>query len=197
MRGVSEAEPGWAPYPGASRPVSDSDALDWINDTTGTYGLSITTAVPPSFARFATLLVPDDLDAKRRADAALVGVLRGRTAEQPWWLGYLETGMADLVAPAQLRVLGNLQWPYVLLEGGPEQALTWRHGREFTPWHSELPELVFPADHSWLVATRWDDDWRCLGGPADLIAEVLAHPDLDAREVGPDEDMTPPGHEDV
>jgi hypothetical protein len=40
----------------------------------------------------------------------------------------------------------------------------------------------------------WDDDWRCLGGPAALIQAVLDDPALEARPVGLDEDATPPGH---
>lgn len=85
-------------------------------------------------------------------------------------------------------------WPYVLLEGGPEQALTARLNRDVTPWHSALPELVFPRDRSWLVSTLWDDDWRCVGGPAALVDGLLLRPDLQVRAVTLDEDATPPGH---
>jgi hypothetical protein len=44
------------------------------------------------------------------------------------------------------------------------------------------------------VNTLWDDDWRCIGGPQHLIDAILTDPDLDARQVRPGEDMTPPGH---
>jgi hypothetical protein len=57
-----------------------------------------------------------------------------------------------------------------------------------------LPDLMFPADRSWLVNTRWDDSWSCVGGPARLVADLLRHPDLEARQVTPGEDATPPGH---
>jgi hypothetical protein len=39
-----------------------------------------------------------------------------------------------------------------------------------------LPNLMFPADRSWLVSTLWDDDWTCVGGPAELVGGVPASP---------------------
>lgn len=48
-----------------------------------------------------------------------------------------------------------------------------------------------------LVSTLWDDDWTCVGGSEQLIAELLSHPALQghARRVIADEDATPPGHQ--
>lgn len=43
-----------------------------------------------------------------------------------------------------------------------------------------LPELMFPADHSWLVSSLWDDAWACVGGSADLISALLIEPELRA-----------------
>lgn len=84
-------------------------------------------------------------------------------------------------------------WPYVLVEAGPEQAGAWRE----ECWKGVLPDLMFPADHSWLFSTLWDDDWTCIGGTRGLVDAFLAHPDLRrrVREVDPSvEDATPPGH---
>jgi hypothetical protein len=86
-------------------------------------------------------------------------------------------------------------WPYVVIQVGPDQAATWRRDADITPWHSGLPELLFPADRSWLVSTLWDDDWRCVGGPTALVTALLRHPELETRPVGLGEDATPPGHE--
>jgi hypothetical protein len=124
-----------------------------------------------------------------------VEVLRAHTPDQPWWLGYLDTGAAHVVEPAAARVALYLDWPYVLLQGGPQQALTSRSNSDSTPWHSALPELLFPSDRSWLVSTLWDDDWRCVGGPAELVDALLARPELEARSITPEEDVTPPGHD--
>jgi hypothetical protein len=64
-------------------------------------------------------------------------------------------------------------------------------------WKGVLPDLMFPADRSWLFSTLWDDDWTCIGGSRGLVDALLALPDLRhrAREVDPSmEDATPPGH---
>ncbi len=114
---------------------------------------------------------------------------------QPWWLGYLDTGVADVVQPEAPRTSIYVGWPYVLLQGGPQQALGWRANSAGTPWHSALPELLLPADRSWLVSTLWDDSWRCVGGSSALVEALLARPELEARPVLPDEDATPPGRE--
>jgi hypothetical protein len=185
-----DAVPGTVP--GAPPPPGGSDVVDWITRSTRP-GRTVLSAVPPGYARYATIVVGEDDAAKTRSDAALVDVLDARTAPQPWWLGYLDTGVADVVDPGAPRVSAYHEWPYVLRTGGPAQALGARTHRDSTPWHSALPELLFPADRSWLVSTLWDDDWRCVGGPAALVEALVAHPDLDARLLTPDEDATPPG----
>ena len=54
---------------------------------------------------------------------------------------------------------------------------------------------MFPTDRSWLVSTLWDDDWTCVGGPGDLVDDVLGDPELGPRSgrVALDHDATPPG----
>lgn len=83
-------------------------------------------------------------------------------------------------------------WPYVLIDAGPEQALALRS--HATTWKRSLPDLLFPADHSWLLSTLWDDDWRCLVGPVRLVEALQQELQLDVRRVSVDEDATPPGH---
>ncbi len=190
------ADPSSKPalYPGAPDPPGGSPVVDWIRGATRP-GHTITAAIPPIFERYATVLIPEEFGAKTRADAALVEVLHLHTPQQPWWFGYLDTGVADVVDSEAPRVSLYVGWPYVSRQGGPQQALTARSTSNSTPWHSALPELVFPADRSWLVSTMWDDHWRCVGGPAVLIDDLLARPELEARSVLPEEDATPPGHQ--
>ena len=56
------------------------------------------------------------------------------------------------------------------------------------------PDIVFPADCSWLLSRLWDDDWRCLGGPSELLDRLVSDGQLDARRVSLTQDATPPGH---
>jgi hypothetical protein len=123
-------------------------------------------------------------------------VLSEHSAAQPWWIGYLDMGGADVVfcdVPKVRPGPTNDAW-YVLVEAGPEQARAWR---EREHWKSRLPDLMFPADRSWLISTLWDDDWTCIGGSRRLVDAFLADPDLQhrTREVDPSvKDATPSGH---
>lgn len=164
--------------------------VSWIQDHTAG-GLAITSAVPLVFDAYATVIIPGN-DAERRAgDSALLRLLAAQSDDQPWWLGYLETGAHDVVFDHAPKVTLYAGWPYVLVEAGPLQAGTWR---EDDPWRGRLPDLIFPSDRSWLVSMLWDHDWRCLGGGAAFIRAVLVEPELDARSVSPEQDATPPGH---
>jgi hypothetical protein len=163
----------------------------WIQES-ATIGLSIAAAIPVAFPDYATIRVPDQDRGRSQDFRRLLEVLRGQSPDQPWWLGYLDTGTDDVVFPDAPRVTLYSGWGYVLVQAGPREAGIWR--QDLRSWRAPGPDLIFPADHSWLLSWLWDDDWRCLGGPADLIENVLAEPVLQARRVRPDEDATPPGH---
>ncbi len=164
--------------------------VSWIRDHTPG-GLAITSAIPPVFESYATVVIPEDDFDRRASDAALIRLLVGQSETLPWWLGYLETGVHDVIFDDAPRVTLYAGWRYVLVEAGPLQATTWR---EDAPWKGRLPDLIYPADRSWLVSTLWDDDWRSIGGTAELIQAMLAEPSLDARIVAPEGNATPPGH---
>jgi hypothetical protein len=166
----------------------------WIANSTST-GLTITAAIPPIFEAYATVVLPYRGEGQESHDRAVLALLTEHTADQPWWLGYLDTGADDIVFTGAPMVTLYSGWPYVLVEAGPEQAATWRHSGDWSFWKGTLPNLMFPADRSWLVSTLWDDDWTCIGGPAGLVHRFLRHPDLQARRVSLDEDATPPGRQ--
>lgn len=177
---------------GRSWRIGGDEEVRWITAHTQP-GRTIAAAVPAVFGAYATVMVPD-VDEQRRVDDALVSLLRAHSPAQSWWLGYLETGASDLVFPDAPRVQLYSAWDYVLVEAGPDEAGAWRMYEDALPWHGALPELLFPADHAWLVSTLWDDDWRCVGGPEGLVRSLLEDPRLDARRVAIGEDATPPGH---
>ena len=204
---------GWAPY--ASPAAVDRDPQDattpmepvdlskdgrtWRIGTAGdvawlagrtTQGLSVTTAIPPVFEAYGTFHPPAGVgfDAHERA---VIDELVACTPDQPWWLGFLDTGAHDVVFPHAPRVSLYWDWPYVLVQAGPEQALSWRVGH--MRGDGALPDLFFPADRSWLVSALWDDTWADIGASGAVLAALRRNPLVNARLVGPDEDACPPG----
>jgi hypothetical protein len=126
----------------------------WIRES-ATVSFAITSAIPPIFEAYATLKLPGsgDHDARSpledpdRHNAGVLAVLSEHSAAQPWWLGYLDTGGADIVfynAPKVRPGPTSDGW-YVLVEAGPEQAGVWREQQ-----HSKdpLPDLMLPADRA-------------------------------------------------
>jgi len=178
--------------------VGTSADVAWINDGT-TSGLEITSGIPPIYPAYCTLELPDREQEKgqERHDQGVIELLSAHGGPQTWWLGYLETGPdQDVVFRDAPRVTLYAGWHYVLVEAGPRQAATWRGYAWDGPWKGPLPDLMFPADRSWLVSTLWDDDWTCIGGSEPLVAAFLHHPEVGARarRVALGEDATPPGH---
>jgi len=186
---------------GVAWPIGGQAEVDWINQGTEA-GRRITAAIPPQFADYATLTdfltepgLPRDLGHERRQDLAFVDVLRRHSGETPWWIGYLDTGASDIVFWDAPKVTLYYDWPYVFVLAGPDQAATWRPAPGGNPnWKStELPEVMFPDDRSWLVSSLWDDIWACIGGTEALISDLLGDPVLapNARRVDTQQDATP------
>jgi hypothetical protein len=174
---------------GRSWRIGTAADVAWLAGGT-TDGLTITAAIPPVFESYATFNPVDGISYVDH-ERAVVRELTAHTEDQPWWLGYLDTGAHDVVFPHAPRVPLYQGWPYVLVEAGPEQALTWRRGH--MRGDGTLPDLFFPADRSWLVSALWDDAWTDAGGPAALIAALRRNPLVRARPVRLDEDALPPG----
>ena len=173
--------------------IGTGQEVAWIADGTST-GLAITAAIPPVFEAYATVVRPED-ERQDQQDQAMLALLSEYSAEQPWWLGYLDTGADDVVFADAPMVTLYAGWHYVLVEAGPEQAATWRRGDLGSFWKGVLPNLMFPADRSWLVSTLWDDDWTCVGGSAPLVERFERDPELRALPVTLGQNATPPGHE--
>ncbi len=184
---------------GRSWRIGTDDEVAWITRGTSP-SLAITAAIPPVFEAYATVVRPDGSEDTERHNRAMLALLTGQSPAQRWWLGYLSTGPGDLVFPgATMAALPKVTlysgWDYVLVGAGPKQAASWRRKEAGSFWWLDvLPDLMFPADRSWLVSALCDDDWSCVGGPASLVDRLLAHPDLQARPVHPGEVATPPGH---
>jgi hypothetical protein len=157
--------------------IGSAADVAWIEQATE-LDSGICCAIPPTFAAYCTVAQPKGGPGVRLAhDRAVIALLQACSRLQPWWLGYLENGIGiDVVfydAP-RVKLYGD---DYVVVKAGPEQALSWRdsEGRNAPP-KGALPDFIFPADHSWLLSTLWDDFWSCIGGPEALIARVARDP---------------------
>jgi hypothetical protein len=51
------------------------------------------------------------------------------------------------------------------------------------------PNLFWPADHAWCVASEIDFDSTLVGGTTDLIRAIVNAPGLDAWPIGPDDSL--------
>ena len=182
---------------GRSWRVGTAADVEWINAGTQV-GAAITSAIPPVFADYATIVIPGyQENAQPGHDQGVIKILESRASDQLWWLGYLDRGGSDIVFPDAPNVKLYANWPYVLVQAGPEQAATWRRSDEKVLSPYRVPDLMFPANRSWLLSTLWDDDWTCVGGPRSLVDALLDDPVLRSRtrRVSRDEDATPPGHQ--
>lgn len=218
---MSEPRPGTTVQKdGRDWRVGTAADVEWITRSTPR-GMEITSAIPPIFDDYATIVIPEGDDARIRHVDVILHHLRARSGEHRWWLGYLDTGADGDVLPAASRTPLYAGWSYALVLAGPDQAASWRRGRgtpvasasatnwvvgsspsseppavlpEPMGWRDPGPDLVFPEDRSWLVSWLWDDDWRCIGGTSELIDALLDDPELEVRRVRLGEDATPPGH---
>lgn len=172
---------------GAVWPVGTPDDVRWIR--AGTLpGLEITSAIPPIFEAYATVVIPRE---PLRQASAVLDALRSASLTGPWWLGFLDVGALDRYLPDAPEVELYASWRYRLVQAGPIEALTLRAGDS---WKWPLPDLVFPIDRAWLLSTLWDDHWTCIGGSRALVEQLTSHPDLTSRRVELGQDATPPGH---
>ncbi|HET9861587.1 MAG TPA: hypothetical protein VFQ19_17575 [Nocardioidaceae bacterium] len=58
-----------------------------------------------------------------------------------------------------------------------------------TPRRLNSPNLIWPADHAWFVATEIDLPWTGIGGSTALIEDLFSAQDLDVEEVEPRDDL--------
>jgi hypothetical protein len=85
--------------------------------------------------------------------------------------------------PPEVRYGPRVRLPgrdYLLYTGPIEAALA------FTGSPGQTPNLWWPADRAWCVASEVDLCWSYVGGPAQLIEELLADPAIEAVPAVPD-----------
>jgi hypothetical protein len=72
----------------------------------------------------------------------------------------------------------------------PVQAAAGPGGGDGTLGHQPPPTLIWAADHSWFVGSDPDLDSTYVGGPAELIAAILASPGFEAWPAEPTDDVS-------
>jgi hypothetical protein len=58
------------------------------------------------------------------------------------------------------------------------------------PFDPQSPNLMWPGDRAWFVASEIDFDSTLVGGSASLVQAILDTPELDAWPLGPDDSLT-------
>jgi hypothetical protein len=109
-------------------------------------------------------------------------------AQREWEAGWeLPFGREALAGP-RVRLPGR---DYVLLEGPLDAAGEigeWRHWQGRSHFEPHSPNLWWPDDRAWCVATDIDLDSTHVGGSAALVEELLGDPRLEVLQVnGADE----------
>ncbi len=100
------------------------------------------------------------------------GYLTGGRAVAYLWAGKPGTSRPPPPPPPKLKK-SRVRLPgrdYLLFTGAVAQGESWDDG----------PNLWWPGDRSWCVASEIDLPYTYVGGSSDLIGEILAHPLLEA-----------------
>ena len=121
------------------------------------------------------------------SSAVLVAVLDDGPPPPPPAPEQLSPVLEEAFRGPRLRLPGR---DHLLFAGPLSAALA--TGRHPVPdWFlPQSPNLLWPADRSWCLATEIDVDSTLVGGPVRLVEELLAAPGVEAYEVGEDDDLT-------
>lgn len=161
--------------------IGNGDDVAWLDDAVDASAEKVS-LVPPGFAAYCQLDLPERTPGSQVShDRALVSRLSRAPASREWWLGYLEYGIGidlPLSDAPRTKLFG---WDYVLVQAGAEQALNWRASEPPIAWKGALPDVLFPADRSWVLVTDWDERWSGIGGTDGLVQSLLDDPELGPR----------------
>jgi hypothetical protein len=105
----------------------------------------------------------------KRQSSALAWLLSRHTGTPDACWMCLWDGYGDL-RPSQRNRVRLPHRDYLLFHGAVPRAAGWDQG----------PNIWWPDDRSWCVASEIDFPYTYVGGSADLIAEILRHPDLES-----------------
>ena len=162
--------------------------------------VQLCTSGPTGFQRYARLFHdPAGIDADqeelqnfedqppRELLAPLLDVLARHTTTPDDVLVAIWDGYG--VMPDRLRSVPTVDLrrrKYLLLRGSLHDVSRWVAGTDRdAPDYTDHPNLMWPGDRAWFVASEIDMPWTSIGGSQDLINEVLVGPGLDAAPFAP------------
>jgi hypothetical protein len=119
---------------------------------------------------------------------ALCDVLSAHTADAERCFAGIWAGWGWAVRYASYPELCLPGREYLLLEG-PLSASDEVSHDEGLAAESQSPNLLWPEDRAWFVASEIDFDSTLVGGTEQLIDAILAEPRLDAWPVGPTDSL--------
>lgn len=139
------------------------------------------------YVSFGSDDAPSDLDIQRALDS-----LSGRNGQDP----EPGTGILQLDAAVGPRfdLHGDTGRSYILFEVGVAD-LADAAWPDRAPWVDEVmwaqsPSILWPDDHSWVLATEIDFDSTLIAGTRDLISELLRTEGLEVLPITTDADLT-------
>ena len=93
----------------------------------------------------------------------------------------------EVIAGPRVRIPAR---DYLLFRGPLNMAGDWdsAHLVPGTPRRLNSPNLIWPADHAWFVATEIDLPWTGIGGSTALIEDLFSAQGLDVEDVEPRDD---------
>ncbi len=126
--------------------------------------------------------------------AALIPMLENATSTHDdviagFWTGW---GGERIISPASLELPGR---EYALLQTTLDELADPDWGTEsdvgwLPSFRHPSVQLLWPADHRWIVASEVDWDSTIVAGARSLIDEILADPRFETFEVGVDDDLS-------
>jgi hypothetical protein len=158
------------------------------------YDVAGATAHPDGHDARWALGRPDQGQLASREAAVLRTLLAAHSGDQDCyfgiWEGYGWTTPPPWATPQALAGAGRMRHPhrdYLVLRAPLAPVLN--AGTPNGPAWEQTPNLLWPADRSWCVATEVDFDSTLVGGPVELVSTILADQRLETWAVEQDDDL--------
>jgi hypothetical protein len=177
---------------------SSFDEADWVRDRLHLFGQDVGSVIPDCFDAYIAIVHPErrrELPGNLLDRLSDVLIQHTSTPDHCWfciWEGYAwmhggraVSGHPPGLAPPAVRSGGRVRLPgrdYYLYRGDVTAATT------FVPWPWDLrPNLWWPDDRAWCVATEIDNVATYVGGTDELAAVLFAETALGAIPITPTE----------